>query len=123
MSDTDYRKSPRVELSVEIDVNTDTNFYTGFTENISNGGIFVATHTPAKVGEEVPLSFKLPNTNHVIKTKGTVQWNRDFNKVYPDTHPGMGLKFISLSKEDEHIINEYIRNVREPYFHPSEDEF
>lgn len=123
MSDTEYRNTPRVELSVEIDIDTETNFYTGFTENISTGGIFVATHTPALVGSEVPISFKLPNTNYIVKTRGVVQWNRDFNKVYPDTHPGMGLRFLTLSLEDEEAINEYIKNVREPYFHPSEDEF
>jgi len=118
----DYRESPRVELSVEIDVDTDSNFYTGFTENISTGGIFIATHTPATVGSEVPVTFKLPNTEYVIKTSGVVQWYRDFNKVYPDTHPGMGLRFTSLTDEDENVINEYIRNVREPFFLPSEDE-
>ncbi len=50
MFNNDYRESARVELSVEIDVDTDSNFYTGFTENISTGGIFIATHTPAIVG-------------------------------------------------------------------------
>ena len=122
MGDAEMRSGQRVSLKVEIDVHSETNFYTGFAVNISSGGIFVATHVPAKVGEEIPLSFTLPNESHPIETTGKVCWRREYNPLYPDTHPGMGLEFVGLRNEDARAINEYITTVREPYFHPGEEE-
>ncbi len=116
------RRDPRVSLKVEIDIHTETNFYTGFAVNISSGGIFVATHVPAQLGEKIPLSFMLPNTKRPIETTGTVRWFREYNPLYPDVHPGMGLNFEDLEDSEAQIIDDYIKNYREPYFHPSEDE-
>ena len=116
------RRDPRVSLKVEIDIHTETNFYTGFAVNISSGGIFVATHVPAQLGEKIPVSFMLPNGKKPIETVGTVCWFREYNPLYPDVHPGMGLRFEELEDEDDKIIDDYIKNYREPYFHPSDDE-
>ncbi len=121
-SGNESRTNTRVSLKVEIGIQSPTNFYTGFAVNISTGGIFVATHVPAKVGEKIPLSFTLPNTPRTIEATGVVCWYREYNPVYPETHPGMGLRFEDLNGEDEKIINEYILKFREPYFHPEEDE-
>ncbi len=122
MSSPEQRIASRVSLKVEIDIHTETNFYTGFSVNISTGGIFVATHVPAKVGEEIPLSFKLPNRDEAIEAVGYVCWYREYNPLYPDTHPGMGLRFRGLNEEDAKTINDYIQHFREPYFHPEDDE-
>ncbi len=117
----DKRSDPRVNLKIEISLHSETNFFTGFSVNISTGGVFVSTHVPAKVGEKVPISFQLPNSPKTIETIGVVKWYREYNPVYPETPPGMGIMFEGLSKEDEMIIDEYINTIREPYFHPGED--
>ena len=122
MSSSAERKSIRVNLKVEIDIHSETNFYTGFSENISSGGIFIATHFPAKIGEKVPLVFKLPNSPRSLEVVGTVRWFREYNPFTPNISPGMGLLFEELSEEDAEIINEYITEYREPYFHPEEDD-
>lgn len=121
-SGSELRQSQRVSLKVEIGIHSETNFYTGFSVNVSSGGIFVATHVPARVGERIPLSFTLPNRPRPIEATGVVCWFREYNPLYPDTHPGMGLRFVELSEEDEQVINEYLHNIREPYFHPGDDE-
>lgn len=118
---SELRGSMRVSLKVEIGVHSETNFYTGFTMNISTGGLFVATHVPAKVGEVIPVSFTLPNSSKTLEAMGEVCWSREYNPLYPDTHPGMGLRFKGLSEEDEKTINDYIANYREPYFHPDDE--
>ena len=119
---SESRITPRVALKVEIAIHSETNFYTGFAMNISTGGLFIATHVPAAVGAKVPVTFTLPNSSRVIEVSGEVVWYRDYNPLYPDTHPGMGLKFADIKEEDAKIINDYISNIREPYFHPGEDE-
>jgi len=122
MSGVENRYQPRVSLKVEIGIHTETNFYTGFAMNVSAGGIFIATHVPAKVGEEIPLSFTLPNSPKPIEAVGVVCWYREYNPLYPETHPGMGLKFKEIPEAVEKTIDDYIKNIREPYFHPEEDE-
>ncbi len=117
----DKRQDQRINLKIEISLHSETNFFTGFSSNISTGGVFISTHVPAKVGEKVPLSFLLPNSPKTLEIVGVVKWYREYNPVYPDTPPGMGLMFEEISEEDQIIINEYIGNIREPYFHPEDD--
>ena len=122
MSDSEKRGMPRIPLKIEIGIHSETNFYTGFSVNISSGGIFIATHVPSNPGDIIPLSFNLPNSGRTIEANGVVRWYREYNPLYPETHPGMGVKFIDLSPDDQKIVNEYITNLREPYFHPEEEE-
>ena len=38
------RAAERFDLEVKVDLESDHNFYTGLTQNISSGGVFIATH-------------------------------------------------------------------------------
>jgi hypothetical protein len=52
-SDTDdlpALKEARAKVSVGITVESESNFYVGFTERVSDGGVFVATHAPMRIG-------------------------------------------------------------------------
>jgi len=118
---TEARAASRIPTKVEIGINSETNFYTGFSVNISSGGLFIGTHAPAEVGAEIPLSFSLPGADRVVSAVGVVRWRREFNPQFPGVHPGMGVKFTDLMPEDENLINDYLLTVREPYFHPEED--
>src|SRR5690606_20171164 len=45
--------------------------YTGFTEDVSEGGVFVTTYRLAPVGTRVDLELSLPN-GHVVRTGAEV---------------------------------------------------
>ena len=117
----ELRHETRVELKVALDVKSPTNFFTGIAMNISTGGIFLATHVPARVGEIIPLSFALPDEKQDVHVMSEVCWSRRYRAEFPDAHPGMGLRFLNLLPADAERINRYIHTVREPYFHPGED--
>lgn len=117
----ELRHETRVELKVALDVKSPTNFFTGIAMNISTGGIFIATHVPARVGEIIPLSFALPDEKQDVHVICEVCWSRRYRAEFPDAHPGMGLRFRDLLPADAERINRYIHTVREPYFHPGED--
>lgn len=102
------RSSQRVKLEVKIDLHSGNNIFAGLSMNISTGGIFVATYTPADIGEQVPISFTLPTSDEAIDVLGEVCWMREYNPVYPDTQPGMGLRFLNLTPADQKRIDEYI---------------
>lgn len=110
------RSSPRARLDCEVDLGTDNNFYAGFAHNVSTGGLFVATFDLLPVGNEIDLSFSLPNSER-ITTRAVVRWIRDVNELAPEMWPGMGLEFQELSEEARGAIDSFVAE-REPLFFP-----
>ncbi len=120
-SNEDYverRTSPRAELHVEVSLDSDTNFYQGFSEDVSAGGLFVATYNLAPIGTSFELEFTLPD-GYVVRARAEVRWIRDLLDDVPDARPGMGLAFSALSEGDERAIGRFV-NTRIPLFYDDE---
>ena len=47
-------------MKVEVDHQSEHNFFTGFMENISSGGLFVATYGLMEIGQRLEVSFTVP---------------------------------------------------------------
>lgn len=109
------RRSPRVTLETEITIESESNFYTGFTEDISDGGLFLATYQLRPIGSEIEVSFTLPD-GHTVHASGLVRWLRDPRDYNRDAPPGMGIQFHGLSDQDRAAILEFIRS-RSPLFY------
>jgi len=108
------RVAQRVDLSVGVGFRSDSNFYTGFTSDISEGGLFVATHMLQPIGSELGLTFALP-TGPEITVRGLVRWLRDPHEHSTDTPPGMGVQFQGLEGTDLERIRAFVA-MREPLF-------
>jgi uncharacterized protein (TIGR02266 family) len=108
------RAHERTSLSLDVTVEGDHNFFTGLTENISEGGLFVATHVLREVGSRLPLEFTLPGRSAPIRATGQVRWIRIYSET-SDAPPGMGLQFLDLSDEDKAAISHYVAR-RSPIF-------
>jgi uncharacterized protein (TIGR02266 family) len=89
-SKRELRGTPRYVAHVEVDFESDSHFYTGLSQNVSEGGLFIATYAPRPVGTEIDLTLKLPGPQGPMRTHGTVRWIRDFSAT-SDAVPGMGL--------------------------------
>ena len=111
----DRRATPRVELCVGVGFSSDTNFYTGFSEDLSAGGLFVATHALLPIGTSMNITFWLPN-GHEVSTVGVVRWVRDTRDYNDDAGPGMGVQFRGLRTADADAIRRFIA-LREPIFY------
>jgi uncharacterized protein (TIGR02266 family) len=109
------RTARREALNVEVGFRSDTNFYTGFTCDISTGGLFVATHMLQPIGTSLTLAFALPN-GHEIEVRGVVRWLRDPRDYDSDAVPGMGIQFEGVDEEDARAIREFM-SLREPMFY------
>jgi uncharacterized protein (TIGR02266 family) len=109
------RSSPRVKMQATVDFNSDDNFYAGFSANISDGGLFVATVNLLPLGTEVDLSFTLPSGQR-IEAKGRVSWVREVNDKLPDAFPGMGVQFVGLSPAAHAAIGQFLAQ-RDPLFY------
>jgi len=113
--DDERRNHQRMPLETSVTWNSETNFYTGFTNDISEGGIFVSTYAVAARGAKMVLEFTLPDNKEKICVQAEVRWLREYNPD-SDANPGMGLEFVNLSDEDRQRIDAFIKN-RETLFY------
>jgi uncharacterized protein (TIGR02266 family) len=110
------RRFPRFPLRVEVGYGSEHNFYRGFLENLSGGGLFVATHQPAQIGEFFEVTFTVPGLDRACTAVCRVRWLREYNPDSPDSVAGMGLQFSQLEPDARAAIELFIKH-REPIFY------
>lgn len=116
--DTDERRdSTRRSVRVGVTLTSDSNLYVGFTDNISEGGLFVATHEMLEIGEQVRLNFELPGSDDRIEVDGEVRWHREVSDTEQGMYPGYGVQFTDLCDGDKAKLQRFLEQ-REPMFHP-----
>lgn len=114
------RTAARHDVEIAVDLESDSNFYTGLTQNISTGGLFIATHQIKRVGEHVHLKFTLPGAARPIECDTEVRWIRENSSLHrTDSAPGMGVRFLNMSADDAATIQAFIDN-RESLFYDDE---
>ena len=112
---TGRRKFERKDIQLDVSLYSDSNFYAGFTENLSAGGVFVATHNLRPIGEKIDVTITLPNDKQII-AHGVVRWLRVYNEA-SDAPPGMGIQFVEIEGED--LMREFL-SARSPLFYDDE---
>jgi uncharacterized protein (TIGR02266 family) len=105
----------RHDVELEVTMESETNFYMGLTENLSEGGLFIATHVHKPLGTQIEVSFKLPDMPEPIKVMGTVRWLREYSET-SDTSPGMGVRFEHIGPEHSEQIRRFLA-ARDPLFY------
>lgn len=109
------RAFERLDIELSVDVHSEHNFFTGFSANISEGGIFVATHQARDVGALVEIEFSLPGERTPIVARAKVRWLKPYREG-SDGAPGLGLEFVSIAPEDARRIQAFIERERAPLF-------
>jgi type IV pilus assembly protein PilZ len=69
----------------------------GIAKDLSLGGMFIETATPAPFGAEITIHASLGDSDDVLVLPGRVRWIRD---------GGMGIQFGLLGAVETHIITE-----------------
>jgi Tfp pilus assembly protein PilZ len=101
---TDTREAPRAAVYASVDLFSEHNFWSGLTMNMSEGGLFVATHHSVPVG------------NDPIVTLVEVRWTRSYSGQ-EDVPPGLGLQFIDTDAAALAKIRQFVSTIREPLFY------
>jgi len=109
------RTAPRVQLVTAVNLFSASNFFVGFSSDISEGGVFVSSYSLEPVGAEVSVSLGLPG-GYEINARGVVRWIRDPRDPENSEPPGMGIEFVELDDEARGLIAEFVE-LREPQFH------
>lgn len=90
------RSAGRVACVLRVEFTEQTHFFAGLTQDISEGGLFVATYRVLPVGTAVVFGFELPDGAR-ITAHGEVRWVRPPGSS--EERPGLGIAFTELSPE------------------------
>lgn len=112
----DSRVQPRAEVHVDIDIFSEHNFWAGFSMNVSEGGVFVATHANVPVGTMLIVHLNLPGEADPLVTLAEVRWSRAYTGQ-ADVPPGLGLQFVALDAATAQKVRAFVEKVREPLFY------
>lgn len=99
------RSSPRKKLQVGIGLHSDSQIFVGYSEDLSDGGVFVATYQRLEPGSPVALDLELP-TGATVSCRGRVAWVRDGSDLH---RPGLGVAFEELSSAARDAIVAFTR--------------
>jgi uncharacterized protein (TIGR02266 family) len=117
MSDDEQRRAARVPIEVEVTLESEHNFFTGVAENVSEGGIFIATLHPPPVGSEVGFELVLGGERFLVH--GEVRWVRDERAAGPGAPAGCGVKWIMIEDGAFDAIARFVA-VRQTDFYEDE---
>jgi uncharacterized protein (TIGR02266 family) len=112
---SELRVHLRRPIETDITLESESQFYSGFSENLSEGGIFVATHGLLAVGASVAVAFTLPSLARKIRVEGHVRWVRVHSET-SDLPPGMGIEFGTLGTDELEAIRRFCTQ-RSPLFY------
>jgi uncharacterized protein (TIGR02266 family) len=113
MSDEQPR-APRVPLEVVVTLESDHNFFSGVANNLSEGGIFIATAHPPQIGSEVGFELVLGGERFLVM--GVVRWVRDERAASSGAPAGCGVKWVNLEEGTLAAIQHFVE-VRETDFY------
>jgi uncharacterized protein (TIGR02266 family) len=105
----------KVELEANIGANTESNFFVGFSGEIAEGGVFIATYVALERGQPCTVLVTLPG-GFETKVEGVVKFVRDPMDFSSDSEPGVGVQFLGLAKEPRELILRFIKK-RAPMFY------
>ena len=111
------RRYKRFGNVVRLSLSSGHNFYTGFSENVSSGGLFIASEeAPPEIGSRLLVSFTLPGHETPVSAPCEVRWLRDPS---PGTPGGFGVRFVELPDEAAAAIAAFI-SWRDTLFYDDE---
>lgn len=104
------RGSPRRPVKLAVFYGEEKRL-SGYTVNMSAGGLFLGTDQPLPQGEELNLQFSLPGNNQPILCRGRVAWVTSAKAPANAHHPpGMGIEFLDL--EEERALKTFLLSLR-----------
>ena len=106
---SERRRDSRVALKVPVDYSSVDDFFSDFSANINEGGIFVKMEKPPELDTDVHLQFRLPGVKKPLLVNGRVAWTSDGTDGEP---PGFGVEFQDLPEEIREKINGVVRSLR-----------
>lgn len=101
MPGTEKRAYPRVPLVVKVDLGSEGHSFLAVTQDISAGGMRIATANPRPVGTSIEVTFVLPDTERKIRVRAVVR--------HVVEGSAMGVQFTGISADDQAAIRSFAK--------------
>lgn len=98
----------RIPVNILVDYKSQGTYLFDFCRDLGAGGVFIATEKPSAVGEELELSFTIPDAKKTLSVKGKVTWIQSKIETKPQVSPGMGVQFQDFSSEQRKMLEEFV---------------
>lgn len=104
-----YRTHERIALETPVSMESENNFYAGISDNISEGGVFVATYDAPPLGSIVDLKLSLPDHPEPFCFSGVVRWHRAFGAACSGMPPGVGIEWLDIPETALRAIRAFVQ--------------
>jgi uncharacterized protein (TIGR02266 family) len=96
---------------IEIDLNFESmrRFQAEFSPNLSADGLFIDTGEPLAPGAVVRFRVILPEGFVLLEGTAVVEWNRLADAI-ADGPPGMALRFVTLSPQNQELVEQLVQD-------------
>ena len=102
MTGTEKRAHPRVPLVAKVDVESEGYGFLAVAQDISAGGMRIASANPLPVGTSIELTFVIPGPERKIRVRAVVR--------HVVEGSAMGVQFQNLSADDVAALRDYTKN-------------
>jgi uncharacterized protein (TIGR02266 family) len=114
--ESEARNHKRFPYEIAVDIVSEHNFYAGLSLNISEGGLFVATHLEHPVGTKLEIRLLLPGDEEPTAIMTEVRWVRPHHDNADSSSGGLGLRFIDMTPELLTKVARFTKN-RDPLYY------
>jgi uncharacterized protein (TIGR02266 family) len=106
------RQHDRIDVSWDVDCETEDTFLYASIRNVSELGIFVMTQEPLEIGTRLMLRFSPPGAEGTaFDLEGTVQWVNPVRALSENRNPGMGILFVNITPDDRERLVAAVRTI------------
>lgn len=110
------RASPRLEARLEARFYHRESLIKEYTENISRGGLFVATDEIFEPGAEIRVDLVIPDLATVWQVVGRVAYQLDAEKArLLESRPGVGIEITAIDPAIEAAFRAYVQRIMRLY--------
>jgi uncharacterized protein (TIGR02266 family) len=83
-------------------------FIEKFAPNVTRGGVFLASRTPAPIGTTFAFEIQLAGGEVALAGDGKVVWVKPFDPAAPQKAHGMGVQFLRLDPPSRDTLNQML---------------
>jgi type IV pilus assembly protein PilZ len=115
-SASNRRLHDRIDVSWDVDCETEDTFLYASIRNVSELGIFVLTREPLEVGTRLMLRFSPPGADPALdlegfNLEGRVQWVNPVRALSDNRNPGMGILFVNITADERERLVSMVRTI------------
>jgi len=103
------RRYPRATLRAIVDLEDDLSSISGIAENISEGGVFVATYRRYRPGDPLRLRIQLDG-EEPLEIRCRVAWVRTESGTIGTKPTGVGLQFLHVDEAARRRIRTIVQS-------------